>query len=302
MGSIKFTITSDLKGLFVMNKTIKQTLIYIILLLFLLFFLFPVYWTFATSIKGKSEIFEYPPNIIPQTASLDNYNAVILGRSNDSVVLGEGGYFKYLNNSFIVALSTCIFCIVIGSFGAYGLVRLRFSAKNKKKISFWIISTRMMPPIAAAIPFYLMFRNLQLLDNLLSLIISYIAFNLPFVIWTLQGFFREVPNELYEAAKLDGCGPYKSFLRVVLPLSLPGIFTAMIFTFIFSWNEFLFALILTGESTKTMPVAAASMWSAVASRWGEIATVGITTIIPVFILTLCVQRYFIKGLTFGAIK
>ena len=147
-----------------------------------------------------------------------------------------------------------------------------------------------------------MFRQLRLLDNLLSLIISYIAMILPFVIWTLQGFFREVPPELHEAAKLDGCGPFSSFLRVVFPLSLPGLFTAMIFTFIFSWNEFLFALILTGENTKTMPVAAASMWSAVASRWGEIATVGITTILPVFLLSLCVQKYFIKGMTFGAIK
>lgn len=284
------------------KKRLLQALVFLSLLLILCAFLFPVYWMFATSLKGKAEIFAYPPSLLPQSASLQNYEAVILGASNDSVVLGEGGYFKYLRNSLIAAGSACLICIAAGSFGAYGLVRLRMSQKRKRDLSFWIISTRMMPPIAAAIPFYLMFRQLRLLDNLLSLIISYIAMNLPFVIWTLQGFFREVPSELHEAAKLDGCGPFSSFLRVVFPLSLPGLFTAMIFTFIFSWNEFLFALILTGENTKTMPVAAASMWSAVASRWGEIATVGITTILPVFLLSLCVQKYFIKGMTFGAIK
>lgn len=283
-------------------KYLKNVLAFLAIIVILIIFLFPVYWTFATSVKGKAEIFEFPPSLIPKTVSFDNYAAVILGQSNDSVVLGEASYFKYLLNSLIAAGSACIVCIFVGAFGAYGLVRLRMSARGKKNISFWIISTRMMPPIAAAIPFYIMFRNLKMLDNLWSLIISYIAFNLPFVIWTLQGFFREVPHEIYEAAKLDGCGPVSSFMRVVLPLSLPGIFTAMIFTFIFSWNEFLFALILTGESTKTMPVVAASMWSAVASRWGEIATVGITTILPVLILTLCVQKYFIKGMTFGAIK
>ncbi len=283
-------------------KYLKHILAFAAIIVILIIFLFPVYWTFATSVKGKAEIFEYPPSLIPKTVSFDNYAAVILGQSNDSVVLSEASYFKYLLNSLIAAGSACLVCIFVGAFGAYGLVRLRMSPKGKKNISFWIISTRMMPPIAAAIPFYIMFRNLKMLDNLGSLIISYIAFNLPFVIWTLQGFFREVPNEIYEAAKLDGCGPISSFMRVVLPLSLPGIFTAMIFTFIFSWNEFLFALILTGESTKTMPVVAASMWSAVASRWGEIATVGITTILPVLILTLCVQKYFIKGMTFGAIK
>lgn len=285
-----------------MRKYASRVLIFILLLLILMAFLFPVYWTFATSVKGKAEIFDYPPSLIPKTVSLSNYSAVILGQSNDSVVLGEGGYFKYLRNSLLAAGTACLICIVAGSFGAYGLVRMQMKPKTKRDVSFWIISTRMMPPIAAAIPFYLMFKNLRLLDNLVSLIITYVAFNLPFVIWMLQGFFREVPGELHEAAKLDGCGPFTSFLRVVLPLSLPGIFTAMIFTFIFSWNEFLFALILTGENTKTMPVAAASMWSAVASRWGEIATVGITTILPIFILTLCVQKYFIKGMTFGAIK
>lgn len=285
-----------------MKRTLQQSTVYLLLVLILLMFLFPMYWMFATSVKDKAEIFEYPPRLIPRTASMDNYSGVILGQSNDSVVLGEGGYFKYLRNSLVTAGLACLLCLALGSFGAYGLVRLTMKPKTKGQISFWIISTRMMPPIAAAIPFYMMFRDLHLLNNLTSLVISYVAFNLPFVIWMLQGFFREVPTELYEAAKLDGCGPFRSFLRVVLPLSLPGLFTAMIFTFIFAWNEFLFALVLTGENTKTMPVAAASMWSAIASRWGEIATVGIVTIVPVFVLTLFAQKYFIKGMTFGAIK
>ena len=157
------------------KKRLLHALVFLSLLLILCAFLFPVYWMFATSLKGKAEIFAYPPSLVPQSASLQNYGAVILGASNDSVVLGEGGYFKYLRNSLIAAGSACLICIVAGSFGAYGLVRLRMSQKRKRDLSFWIISTRMMPPIAAAIPFYLMFRQLRLLDNLLSLIISYIS-------------------------------------------------------------------------------------------------------------------------------
>lgn len=285
-----------------MRTKVKQGGALLILLVMALAFMFPVYWMFATSIKGKAEIFAYPPKLLPQDITFEHYAGVILGQANDSVVLGEGGYFKYLKNSLVAAGTASVCCLVLGSFGAYGLVRIDMKQKTKKKLSFWIISTRMMPPIAVAIPFYMLFRQMGMLNHLGSIIIVYIAMNLPFVIWTLQGFFREVPNELHEAAKLDGCGPVGGFIRVIVPLSLPGLLSALIFSFIFSWNEFLFALILTGEETKTMPVAAASMWSAIASRWGEIATVGIVTILPVFILTLFTQKYFVKGMTFGAIK
>lgn len=285
-----------------MKAKVKQSGFLLILLVMALTFMFPVYWMFATSIKGKAEIFAYPPKLFPQQITFENYAGVILGQENDSVVLGEGGYFKYLKNSLVAAGISSACCLALGSFGAYGLVRINMKQKTKKRLSFWIISTRMMPPIAVAIPFYMLFRQMGMLNHLGSIIIAYIAMNLPFVIWTLQGFFREVPNELHEAAKLDGCGPVGGFLKVIIPLSLPGLLSALIFSFIFSWNEFLFALILTGEETKTMPVAAASMWSAIASRWGEIATVGMVTIMPVFVLTLFAQKYFVKGMTFGAIK
>ena len=285
-----------------MKKKVRQGLLFLIIIILLILFLFPVYWIFTISVKGKAEIFAYPPTWFPKEFKWDNYKTLIFGQSTGFVALGSGGYFNYLRNSLITAGCASVTCLVLGSFGAYGLVRLNASQKAKKNLSFWIISTRMMPPVAAAVPFYILFRNLHLLNNLLSLIITYIAINLPFVIWMLQGFFREVPNDIYEAAKLDGCSPVGSFLRVVLPLSLPGMCAALVFSFIFSWNEFLFALILTGEETKTMTVATASMWSAIASRWGEIATVGIFTIIPVFILTLFTQKYFIKGMTFGAVK
>lgn len=285
-----------------MKKRAKQAVILLILLVILLAFMFPVYWIFGISVKGKAEIFAYPPTLVPKVFNWNNYKNIILGQSTGFVALGTGGYFNYLRNSLIAAGTASFLCILMGSFGAYGLVRMNMSQKAKKNVSFWIISTRMMPPVAAAVPFYMMFRHMNLLNNLMSIIITYTAINLPFVIWMLQGFFREVPNELYEAAKLDGCGPVESFLKVIVPLSLPGICSALVFSFIFSWNEFLFALILTGEETKTMPVATASMWSAIASRWGEIATVGIVTILPVFILTLFTQKYFVKGMTFGAIK
>lgn len=285
-----------------MKKRGKQIGMLLILLLILMVFMFPIYWIFGISVKGKAEIFAYPPTLVPQVFNWGNYRSIILGQSTGFVALGSGGYFNYLRNSLIAAGTASVLCILMGSFGAYGLVRMNMNAKAKQNMSFWIISTRMMPPIAAAVPFYIMFRNLNLLNNLLSIIITYTAINLPFVIWMLQGFFREVPNELFEAAKLDGCGPVESFVKVIMPLSLPGICSSLVFSFIFSWNEFLFALILTGEETKTMPVAAASMWSAIASRWGEIATVGIVTILPVFVLTLFTQKYFVKGMTFGAIK
>jgi multiple sugar transport system permease protein len=285
-----------------LKTMIKKTVSYLLVLVIVIVFLFPVYWTLLTSIKAKAELFDYPPRLIPSEITLKNYEGVILGQKNDSVVMGEGGYGKYLFNSVIVSVASCLICFVIGAFGAYGLVRVRMAKKRKDNLSFWILSTRMMPPVAAAIPFYIMFQNINLINSYWSIIISYITFNLPFVVWTLQGFFRDVPNEIYEAAKIDGAGSVLSFVKVILPLSAAGCIVTFIFTFIFSWNEFTFALVLSGEKTKTMPVAVASMWTGVASRWGEIATTGIVTIIPILILTFSIQKYFIKGMTFGAIK
>lgn len=285
-----------------LKKNISKLICKIVLIILIIGLLFPIYWMVGISLKNKSEIFTYPPTLVPQQITMDNYLGVLYQGGSESVVLGEGGYYKYLRNSLIVAIISSMICLALGAFGSYGLVRLKASQRLKRNISFWIISTRMIPPVAAAIPFYIMFRNLRMLNNLTSLIIVYTSMNLPFSIWILQGFFREVPSEIYEAATIDGCSPVAAFVKVVLPLSMPGLMTSLIFTTIFSWNEFLFALILTGEETKTMPVAAASMWSAISSRWGEIASVGVVTIIPVLILTLLTQKHFVQGMTFGAIK
>lgn len=285
-----------------LKSIIRNVILYFLVIIIVLVFLFPIYWMVMTSLKPPGELFDYPPKFFPSELNFKNYIGVILGQKNISVVLGEGAYTKYLINSGIVSFASSFLSFVIGAFGAYGLVRVRMSKKIKKNISFWILSTRMMPASAAAIPLFIMFQKLHLINNYWSIIIAYITFNISFVVWMLQGFFKEVPNEIIEASKIDGYGPIRSFLKIVLPLSAPGCIVTFIFILIFSWNEFTYALILSGMDTKTMPVAMASMWGGVVSSWSEIATTGVVTVLPVMILVLSIQKYFVKGMTFGAIK
>ena len=264
-----------------------------VLAIALLFFMFPVVWMFLTSFKSEPEYFSYPPVFIPEDFSLRNYvNAMAFPPD------GRGG-LQGLRDSLIIASATALVSLLIGAPAAYSLARFRIGGEN---LSFWILSTRMFPPVAAALPLFLIFKQLRLLDTHLALIIANTIFNLPFVIWLLKGFFEELPKGVEEAALIDGCTYWGTFARIALPLTTPGLMVVTLFSFIFAWNEFMFALLLTRRSVRTLTIIVPSLVGGHEILWGEIAAIGVIAIIPGVLLAILLQRYLIRGLTLGALK
>jgi len=264
-----------------------------VLLMVLSVFMFPVVWMFLTSFKTQNEYFSYPPVFIPKDFSLRNYyNAMAFPPD------GRGG-LQGLRDSLIIALSATVASVVMGSLAAYSLSRFKTGGEN---FSFWILSTRMMPPIAAALPLFLIFKQLKLLDTHLALIIANTIFNLPFVVWLLKGFFDDLPEEMEEAALLEGCSPWGAFWRIALPLVAPGLVAVSLFSFIFAWNEFMFALLLTRREVRTLTIIVPSLVGGHEILWGEIAAIGTIAILPGALLSLLLQRYLVRGLSMGAVK
>jgi len=270
-----------------------RIIIYIILLLALAFFLFPVFWTFVTSFKTQKEFFTYPPVFLPQQIDLHNYVGAMIPPPD-----GRHG-FKSLMDSGIVALGTTVLSMLLGAPAAYSLARWKTGGDD---LSFWILSTRMFPPVAAALPLFFIFQRLKLLDTYYVLILANTIFVLAFVIWMLKGYFEDLPTELEEAALIDGCSSYRAFTLIALPLVAPGLVATTLFAFVFTWNEFLFALLLTRRAVRTLTVMIPSLVGGHEILWGEIAAAGIVAIIPGILLALLLQRYLIRGLTLGAVK
>ncbi|MEW5815580.1 MAG: carbohydrate ABC transporter permease [Spirochaetota bacterium] len=271
----------------------QTAVIVIVLAVALLMFMFPVIWMFLTSFKTESEYFHYPPVFIPKSFSLRNYiNSMAFPPD------GRGG-LQGLRDSLIIAACSTLVSVLIGSTAAYSLSRFKTGGEN---FSFWILSTRMFPPVAAALPLFLIFKQFKLLDNHLSLIIANTIFNLPFVIWLLKGFFDELPNDMEESALLEGCSRFGVFRRIALPLVAPGVVATSLFSFIFSWNEFMFALLLTRRNVRTLTIIVPSLVGGHEILWGEIAAIGTIAIIPGIVLSLLLQRYLVRGLSLGAVK
>ncbi|GAB4540694.1 MAG: carbohydrate ABC transporter permease [Anaerolineae bacterium] len=274
-------------------STLQKAITVAVLVIALVFFMFPVLWMFLTSFKTEAEYFSYPPVFIPGDFSLRNYVNAMAFPPN-----GRGG-LQGLRDSMIIASATTLVSVLIGSLAAYSLSRFKTGGEN---FSFWILSTRMFPPVAAALPLFLIFKQIKLLDSHLALIIANTVFSLPFVIWLLKGFFDELPAELEEAALIDGCSYWGAFTRVALPLVTPGLVATSLFSFIFAWNEFMFALLLTRRTVRTLTIIVPSLVGGHEILWGEIAAIGTIAIIPGIVLSLLLQRYLIRGLTMGAVK
>jgi len=272
---------------------LQKVITVVVLVIVLILFMFPVVWMFLTSFKSEPEYFHYPPVFIPADFSLRNYfNAMAMPPD------GRGG-LQGLRDSLIIASATTLVAVLLGSLGAYSLSRFKTGGEN---FSFWILSTRMFPPVAAALPLFLIFKQIKLLDTHLALIIANTIFSLPFVIWLLKGFFDELPLELEEAALIDGCSYWGAFWRVALPLITPGLVATALFSFIFAWNEFMFALLLTRRTVRTLTIIVPSLVGGHEILWGEIAAIGTIAIIPGILLSLLLQRYLVRGLTLGAVK
>jgi len=259
------------------------------LVLTLLACVFPFYWMVATSLKDRVDILASPP-VWLFDPTLDHYREALVNQ----------GVGPSLINSLIVASCTTLVALLLGTPAAYALARFEFRAK--KELWFWFITNRMVSPIVLALPFFLMARHLGLIDTHLVLILLYLTFNLPIVVWICTDQFRGIPRELDEAALMDGAGRFQIFYSVALPLALPGIAVSAILSFIFSWNELLYALILTRSDTRTAPVAATSFMSGYELPWGEIMATGTLIVLPVIIFSIFVSKQLVQGLTMGAVK
>jgi len=271
----------------------KSTVKYALALLALAAAVAPIYWLVTISIKRDIDQFAVPPLWIHFQPTVRHY-----------VELFRGGNLarSLWNSTFVASLSTLL-AMLLGVPAAYGLERLRWPQDWSRKIGFWILSTRMLPPIVTIVPLFLMLRRAGLLNSRPGLILVYTAFNLPFVVWMMQGFFREIPRELEEAAMMDGDSRLGTLMRVVLPVAKPGLAATVVFCLIVAWNEFLFALILTQTTTSTtLPVAIASRVTQYEIRWGAMSAAGIVAMIPVLVFAGLAQRYLVRGMSLGAVK
>jgi len=254
------------------------------------FCLGPVVWQAVTSIKPENGLTRLPP-ILPAHPTLDHFVAV----------LSDPSFLRMIGNSLVVATAVTAISLAVGSAAAFALAWLNF--KGKGIILGIALAISMFPPIAAVSPLYLAVRALGLRDTWWALIGLHTAFALPLTLWILTSFFREIPEDLYKAARLDGCGPFQVFYKILLPLATPGLAAAALLAFIFSWNEFLFALTFTTtESSRTVPVGIALFPGLHEIPYGDIAAASLTATLPVILLALLFQRRIVEGLTAGATK
>lgn len=274
-----------------MNKpsTRQAILVYLLLAVVLIVFLTPIYLVASSSVKPAPIMFQKPPAFF-FTPTWEHYHVLFTARP----------FLKFIGNSLIVALGSTTISLIFGSLAAYAISRIRHRRMND--VAFWILSLRMFPPITVVVPYYIIFKTAGLLDTPLALIIVYSTANIPLVVWLMKGFFDEVPSALEEAAMVDGYGILETFWRVTLPLAAPGLAVSAVFCFIFSWNEFLFALMLTGSKAQTATVAVMSFWSSDAVQWGRIMAGSFIILIPGVVFVLTCQRWLVRGLTMGSVK
>ncbi len=261
----------------------------LLLLAVILFCVFPFYWMVTTSLKTQLLALESPPVWIFQP-TFANYREVLF----------EDGVGAALLNSLIVAVCTTIIAIALGCPAAYAIARFEF--RGKRDLWFWFITNRMVSPIVLALPFFLIVRSLGLLDTQLVLILIYLTFNLPIVIWLCTDQFRSIPFDLDEAAMLEGASHWRIFWSICLPLAKPGVAVSAIFSFIFSWNELMFSLILTRSDARTAPAMAVSFMEGYDLPYGKIMATSTLIVIPVIIFALLASKQLVRGLTMGAVK
>ena len=273
------------------NRTRKMTRRFFLSLAIIfmsLFSIFPFIWMVLVSLKDR--VYTYDPSVWLFPPTLENYIKVFSDRHLE----------RYLINSAIIAIISTIIAITIGSITAYGFARYKF--KNRQNFTFFLLSIRMLPAIGTVIPIFIIASYFKVIDTYFILIITYLLFNVPFTVLMMQGFFEEIPYEVEEAAKVDGCSPFQALRRVILPLVMPGLIATSIFCIINAWNEFVYALFLTTFNTSTTPTIVQIFLSVNGIIWGEMSAVGTIATLPVLIFAMIVQKNMIRGLSFGAVK
>lgn len=276
------------------SDIVRHVLIFAVLILFM----FPIYWMITTSFKPSADILTHPPKFIFQP-TLDHY----------IYAFQEANFGLYIRNTLLVALGSTAISIVLGVLASYSFARYNVGSGH---LMFFILTTRMMPAIAVIIPYFIIFRDIGRtpigqflhigLDQPGALIVTYTMFNLPFAIWLMFSFFQDIPAELENSARLDGYSRFQVLRRVVLPLAAPGIAVTAIFCLLFSWNEFLFAFLLTREQAATITVGVAGFWTQQGIQWGPMSAAAVVCVLPMMLFVLFLQRYIVRGLTFGAVR
>lgn len=254
-------------------------------------FLFPIYWMVLTSFKNQVDIFTNPPKFF-FTPTMETYVSY----------MQRADIVRRLINTVIVATGSGILSIIVGSMAGYALARIRI--RGAATFGLLILLSRGVPPIALAVPMFLVARKLGLIDKHITLILAYCTFLIPYVMWLMRSFFLSLPRELEESAMIDGCSRYGAFFKIIVPISLPGLLSTLIFSMILAWEELLFALVLTNRYASTIPVAIAGISgdTYVGANWAALTAVGTITVVPVVIFALMVQKWLIKGLAEGTTK
>ena len=253
--------------------------------------LVPIVWLGLTSLKQRADIFAFPPKLFFEV-NLDSYQKFLS--------FGSESILPFLKNSIVIALFATLLTTLVGSLAAYAFSRLRF--KGRTSLLMAVLATRLLPPITAVIPLFLLMRDLRLLDTHLGLVIVYAAINVPFAIWILKSFFDTIPKELEESARVDGCTAMDALRHITLPLALPGLAATATFIFILAWNEFTFAFIFSSINAKTMPVIIAETLGEMQIYWQDMSALAMLIALPGLLFAGFMQRYLVTGLTAGAIK
>ncbi|MGX7828315.1 carbohydrate ABC transporter permease [Actinokineospora sp. 24-640] len=255
------------------------------------FFFFPTYWMITTALKTPAQILSPDYDLIPLSITFDNFTSAF----------GKDGFTQFLTNSLIVTLGAVSVALVAGLLAAVPLARMRF--RGRRGFVLLVLIAQLAPLEALFVPLYLIMRDANLLDKLPSLLLVYVAFTLPFTVWTLRGFVKGIPVELEEAAMVDGCGRWGVFRRVTLPLLGPGLVATSVFSFVTAWNEFLFALVfIRDQSKQTLPVWLSSFRTAFGTDWGGVMAASVIYAVPALLFFMLVQRKLVSGATAGAVK
>jgi sorbitol/mannitol transport system permease protein len=269
-------------------KKMGSILLTVITYIIALLYFFPVLWMFITGFKSEGDAVKMPPSLIFHP-TLENYQLV-----------WSSGVGLYLKNSSVVALSSTLLSLALGVPAAYALAM--FKLKKGDDILFWFISTKMLPAVGVIIPIYLVFKNMNLLDSSIALIVLYTAMNVPLVVWMMRSFFKDIPYELIEAYQVDGATGWQGFFKVTFPLIRPGIISTALLCLVFAWNEFFFGVSLTYTNASTMPVYMSSFMTQEGLFWAKMSAVATIAVLPALILGWFTQKQLVRGLTMGAVK
>lgn len=271
------------------RKQLAGASAYLVVGLYLIAVALPLLWMLLSSLKTRSQIAELPPKIFFD-ATFDNY----------SEVFRDSDFPRALVNSMVVAVVSTVVSVGLGFLAAYAFVRLR--RKRNDGLLFWILTMRMVPPLAVMVPLYSMMNTFELYDTQYGLALVYTTFNLPIAVWLLLGYLDKIPRSIEEAAMTDGCSRLEAIRSVVLPLAAPGLFATAVICLLLSWNEFAFAVNLTGESAKTLPVFLTAWDTQRGVNWGPMTASALLVVTPMIVLAAIFQKWLVRGLTFGATK